>query len=329
MFSSAHVHGPTSMDVHSYNSEPYPFSESCTRPSPFSAHGTTTTSPPVSSISSSRPSPHPTSTLRPKTKFVPYQPAESSKVLSTSHVPINATPSDDIVDQLLLSPDQAHNVFKMEPAVLIKLLKLHHIAIPPKLTIRGARHAMLSHLIAGTCAGSIEHTASTTHKCKCALTRGIFDSQQSMSFSVISTLLSSSLERLPDTHVALVAEALGLTEFTRSHLNQHLHSRRNSLVSQHAVTYPARLVFSDLDSLPKGTLIAVALAHGLTVSEDDSREAMRTRIATHIAMGSCTQREAATPSLACSSIRPNLIRNLTRVQRKTPPPVCKHTLCAR
>jgi hypothetical protein len=49
-------------------------------------------------------------------------------------------------------------------------------------------------------------------------------------------------------------------------------------------------------------LTAVALAHGLTVTPDDNREAMRVRIATHIAMGSCTQREAAIPSLACSSM---------------------------
>jgi dTDP-4-dehydrorhamnose reductase len=35
---------------------------------------------------------------------------------------------------------------------------------------------------------------------------------------------------------------------------------------------------------------------------NDNREAMRIHIATHIAMDSCTQREAAIPSLACSSI---------------------------
>jgi hypothetical protein len=35
---------------------------------------------------------------------------------------------------------------------------------------------------------------------------------------------------------------------------------------------------------------------------DDNREAMHIHIATHIAMGSCTQRKAAIPSLACSSI---------------------------
>ncbi|KAJ7858292.1 hypothetical protein B0H13DRAFT_2573600 [Mycena leptocephala] len=34
---------------------------------------------------------------------------------------------------------------------------------------------------------------------------------------------------------------------------------------------------------------------------DDNREAMRIRIATYLAMGSCTQREAAIPSLACSA----------------------------
>jgi hypothetical protein len=83
----------------------------------------------------------------------------------------------------------------MEPAVLIKLLKLHHIAISPNLTIRGIRRAMVAHLIAGAYAASPEILVFITAKCKCKQTRGIFDSQQSMSFGVISTLLSASLER--------------------------------------------------------------------------------------------------------------------------------------
>jgi hypothetical protein len=98
----------------------------------------------------------------------------------------------------------------MEPAVTIKLLKLHHIVIPPNLTIRGARYAMVTHLIAGTSTGSSKIPASTTFKCKCKQTRGIFDSQQ----------LPASLERLPDAHITLVAETLVLSERTRSNLNE-------------------------------------------------------------------------------------------------------------
>jgi hypothetical protein len=130
----------------------------------------------------------------------------------------NASPSDDVLDHLLLSPDPTHNIFCVEPSALIKLLKSHHIPRPPKLTIRGARHAIISHLISGACTGLCPSPgdASSKHKCLCVQTVGTFDSPQSMSFHVVSTLLSASADRFPDTHATLVAESLGLSDPSRS-----------------------------------------------------------------------------------------------------------------
>ncbi|KAJ7934430.1 hypothetical protein B0H13DRAFT_2305858 [Mycena leptocephala] len=85
--------------------------------------------------------------------------------------------------------------------------------------------------------------------------------------------------RIPDTYVMLVA-----------------------LLTDHVNIYPAKDLFSDLEILPKGTLITLALAHGLTVPDDANCTTLRNSIATHIGMGLCTLRDSAFAAIACSSI---------------------------
>ncbi|KAJ7893981.1 hypothetical protein B0H13DRAFT_1886144 [Mycena leptocephala] len=86
-------------------------------------------------------------------------------------------------------------------------------------------------------------------------------------------------DRFPDMHVVLVAEALGLCDPSRTHLLEHL---RKALLTDHVTVYPVKDLFSDLDVLPKGTLITLALTHGLTVLDDATCNTLCNSIATHI-----------------------------------------------
>jgi hypothetical protein len=122
-----------------------------------------------------------------------------------------------------------------------------------------------------------------------------------MSYHVLSVLLSSSPERFPDTHAALVAESLGLANKSKSNLVMQLSARRKILVTEHPTTQTANSIFVDLDTLPKGTLLSLAFAHGLEVPENANSKVLRDSIATHIAMGFCTSRESPS-SLTCSAI---------------------------
>ncbi|KAJ7840875.1 hypothetical protein B0H13DRAFT_1910511 [Mycena leptocephala] len=70
----------------------------------------------------------------------------------------------------------------------------------------------------------------------------------SMSFHVLSIILSASVDRFPDTH--------------------HLNQLRKTLLADHVKIYPAKDLFSDLESLPEGTLITLSLTHGLTIPDD-------------------------------------------------------------
>jgi hypothetical protein len=100
-------------------------------------------------------------------------------------------------------------------------------------------------------------------------------------------------------HVVLVAEALGLCDPSRTHLLEHL---RKALLTDHVTVYPVKDLFSDLDVLPKGTLITLALTHGLTVLDDATCNTLCNSIATHIGMGLCTLRESTFTAIACSAI---------------------------
>ncbi|KAJ7861912.1 hypothetical protein B0H13DRAFT_2354905 [Mycena leptocephala] len=121
-----------------------------------------------------------------------------------------------------------------------------------------------------------------------------------MSYHVLSVLLSSSPERFPDTHAALVAESLGLANKSKSNLVMQLSAQRKILVTEHTTTQTAKSIFVDLDTLPNGTLLSLAFVHGLEVPENANSKVLRDSIATHIAMGFCTRELPS--SLACSAI---------------------------
>jgi hypothetical protein len=53
---------------------------------------------------------------------------------------------------------------------------------------------------------------------------------------------------------------------------RRLDQLRKVLLADHVRIYPAKILFSDLDSLPKGTLISLALAHGLSVQYNATRD---------------------------------------------------------
>jgi hypothetical protein len=103
-------------------------------------------------------------------------------------------------------------------------------------------------------------------------------------------------------HVVLPAEAPGSSDPSRTQLLQHLNQLQKVLLADHVAIYPAKDLFSDLDIFPKGTLITLALAHGLTVLDHVNSITLRNSIATHIGMGLCTLRESAFTAIACSSM---------------------------
>ncbi|KAJ7917124.1 hypothetical protein B0H13DRAFT_1870643 [Mycena leptocephala] len=61
-----------------------------------------------------------------------------------------------------------------------------------------------------------------------------------MSFHVLSTLLSASAERFPDTHFILVAESLGLCDPSRTRLLQNLNQLRKVLLADYVYMYPTK-----------------------------------------------------------------------------------------
>ncbi|KAJ7846539.1 hypothetical protein B0H13DRAFT_2362909 [Mycena leptocephala] len=72
----------------------------------------------------------------PVSAFVPYTPLPPLHV----NVPINATPSDDILESPLPPPILSRNVFTAEASELVKIVKSHHIPVTATLTVRVLRH---------------------------------------------------------------------------------------------------------------------------------------------------------------------------------------------
>ncbi|KAJ7930755.1 hypothetical protein B0H13DRAFT_2531818 [Mycena leptocephala] len=197
---------------------------------------------------------------------------QSSKS-SSSFIRREDIDGNEILAELLLSADNDANVFVMAPKLLIKLLNSHHIAKPQDLTIHGARHALLTHLLTG----------------------------QAQSFAVLSILISASEDRLPDSALKLVAECLGLNADERSTILKELNRRRRRLASEHQSSHTARTLFEHLDSLHKGTLLSIAQAHGILLDRPTS-ESLRNTISEHVAMGQCVTHEGFAPFLGCSSL---------------------------
>ncbi|KAJ6524075.1 hypothetical protein DFH09DRAFT_1096235 [Mycena vulgaris] len=76
-----------------------------------------------------------------------------------------------------------------------------------------------------------------------------------MSFSALSVVLSASEDRLPRQHLADLAKCLDLMSESGK--------RRRRIVSEHSNVHTARVLFEQIETLPKGSLLTVIRFHGL------------------------------------------------------------------
>lgn len=223
-------------------------------------------------------------------------PAEPAKIVKNLDPDVH-----DRLVNLLLSPDNNLNVFATGPKTLIKMLNSHHIAKPADLTIAGARHALLSDLVTGACIATCDPVYKEDHSCACMQLCSLYPSQQAMSFAVISILLSASHDRLPDIGIGIVADCMGWEDHSRSAVLSRLSNQRRALVHDHSSSHTARTLFEQLHSLPKGTLMSIAQAHGIFL-ENATSESLREAITQHVGMGMCVAHEGFAPFLGCSSL---------------------------
>ncbi|KAJ7933884.1 hypothetical protein B0H13DRAFT_1855739 [Mycena leptocephala] len=214
--------------------------------------------------------------------------------------------AQDALLELLLSSDVNVNIFTMPPKDLIKLLNSHHIPKPPDLTIAGARHALLSHLITGACIATCDPAFNEDHSCTCKQLCSVYPSQQAMSFAIISIILSASEDRLTDTGIEIIAGCMGWDTNDRSVVLTRMIERRLFLVQKHASSHTARVLFEQLDLLPKGTLMSIAQAHGLFF-HNPTNDYLRQAITHHVGMGKCVSHEGYAPFLGCSSLESEFI----------------------
>ncbi|KAJ7903272.1 hypothetical protein B0H13DRAFT_1882121 [Mycena leptocephala] len=203
--------------------------------------------------------------------------------------------------ELLLSTDNEANIFVMPPKPLIKLLNSHHISKPQDLTIAGARHALLAHLLTGVCIATCDPAFRKDHSCRCKHYCSLYSTQQAQSFAVLSILISASEDRLPDFALNLTAECLGLEADERSVILRELNHRRRKLAREHQSSHTARTLFENFDTLNKGTLLSIAQAHGIVLDHPTS-ESLRNAISEHVGMGKCITHEGFAPFLGCSSL---------------------------
>jgi hypothetical protein len=75
------------------------------------------------------------------------------------------------------------------------------------------------------------------------------------------------------------------------------------MVACHSSDNPSTTVFENIETLPKGTLLSLAQAHGLKIEADRcSCEHMRAAIVQHLSNGHCASREGLASHLACASL---------------------------
>ncbi|KAJ6471181.1 hypothetical protein DFH09DRAFT_1110647 [Mycena vulgaris] len=126
-----------------------------------------------------------------------------------------------------------------------------------------------------------------------------------MSFWALSVVLSASEDRLPRQHLAVLAKCLGLSAdptASRIDLMSELGTRRRRIVSEHSNVHTARLLFEQIETLPKGSLLTVARSHGLDLRGHHTRDTLRAAIWKHVGTGACILREGHASHLACSSV---------------------------
>jgi hypothetical protein len=189
------------------------------------------------------------------------QASSSSSVVSDQP---SELPGIHNVSSFLLS--ETENVFTASGGRIVNFLTMHHLPRTENMTVRTARHALLSHILTGGCVAACGHPSDAVkHSCKCRRMQTTFPTANAMSFHALSVLLSASEDRFPDEHVATVATCLGLEDTSRYALNSHLSTRRHNLILRYSSSNTARHLFDSLEGLPKGTLISLSHAHGLAL----------------------------------------------------------------
>ncbi|KAJ7884897.1 hypothetical protein B0H13DRAFT_2343466 [Mycena leptocephala] len=260
--------------------------------------------------SDTRPHTHTPSSRQAPVKFVSYVPPQTTPSVPGPSKPSSPVPTISVerrgveaLERLLLSPDETANIFTMNGASLSKLLTMHHIEPPTAFSCKEARHAILCHLLAGSCFGTV------------------FPSSQAMTFSVLSLLISASDDRLPDIRVEAAASCLGQTYSSRIDFQQHLGRKRQKLVQAQSAAQSARSVFDNLENLSKGSLSVIAQTHGIRLGKSPTREQLRYAIVHHLGTESQFEPFTAQPGTAedpATLLQIHIIRQIAPVLQLRP-----------
>ncbi|KAJ7512241.1 hypothetical protein B0H11DRAFT_2214041 [Mycena galericulata] len=198
------------------------------------------------------------------------------------------------------------NVLRAPRQYLFAMMDAHHIPHPDSLSADECRHTLVSHLLSGSCVGMCDPgNPSAKHGCHCRRLCKSYENSKALSFQAASILISASEDRLSDPNVLTVQRALGVPpSISRPQFLTQLSAHRSSIVAHHSGVHPASDLFSRLEYLPKGSLISVAQAHGVTIDADTkvTLDSLRRAIWKHLGTGACTSREGYTSHLACSSL---------------------------
>ncbi|KAJ7083914.1 hypothetical protein C8R43DRAFT_965325 [Mycena crocata] len=127
--------------------------------------------------------------------IVPQTPSGPSHSPSVSDTADSDKAYHDDIGAFFLSRNAAVNIFRADPPRLIKMMDKHHIQRPTDLTISGARHALIAHILSGSCIGSCDPLVPAAH-------------------ISLSVLLSGPTDMLPDTHVTVVSQCFGWSDDT-------------------------------------------------------------------------------------------------------------------
>ncbi|KAJ6495865.1 hypothetical protein DFH09DRAFT_1103671 [Mycena vulgaris] len=189
---------------------------------------------------------------------------------------------------------------------LDKMMEAHHIPLDTTLSLTSARHMVISHLVSGTCVSDcITQHSDLRDKCGCSSVSGEFSSQKSMAFFVLSRVLCASEAEISDSHLRDLSQCMGAPTSrisSRQACQSFLGVLRQRIVSEHSSQNPATDLFSDLEKVKKGSLLALAQSHGILVSPSGhTRASLRDLITDHLTMGLCRSNESSRAHLSCSS----------------------------
>lgn len=202
---------------------------------------------------SSSPSAHPRPThfssritITPAPTHLPKRGSSSkAPVYAPSHVP----DAQSLLVTYLTSPNPSENVFVAGKTELERLMKLHHLKTEsePALSLTSMRDAFLSHLLSGSCVSVCPSSHTNLHtsskdRCECSAFVSEFNNQKSMSFAVLSVLLSASESTLPDSHVEQLGLSLGMSHavaVSRVDCYSFLGIKRRDIIADHSSKNPA------------------------------------------------------------------------------------------